>query len=159
MSQLDELLLGVWREAGRHPTLPPQHPTSRHSWRADPLQQVLVRRSSRSVRVSKRLALVLKKTYLGRLASAANVIPRTLQRLMAWCHRGEVALWGRDASHARDMEVAVPAGVDDESFDWPTGQRAWNMWAHHAAGNSPHNTLQRSISRCSRLSWSRWRQR
>jgi transcriptional regulator with GAF, ATPase, and Fis domain len=120
MSQLDELLLGVWREAGRHSDITTATPNiAQLLARCMPLQQVLVRRIEPERSCLETVGIGTEENASWTLGERSDCHPRHLQRLMAWCHRGEVALWGRDASHARDMVVAVPAGVDDELLIGP----------------------------------------
>jgi transcriptional regulator with GAF, ATPase, and Fis domain len=120
MAQLDELLLGVWREAGRHSDITTATPNiAQLLARCMPLQQVLVRRIEPERSCLETVGIGTDENAPWTLGERSDCHLRHLQRLMAWCHRGEVALWSHDASNARDMAVAVPPGVNDELLIGP----------------------------------------
>ena len=160
MAQLDELLLGVWREAGRHTDITTSTTNiAQLLARCMPLQQVLVRRiePERSC---------LETVGIG----TENIAPWTLGE-RSECHAhtptapsGLVSSWRSDASGSRRQECEgcwwLPCHQGSMRRSWLAH---WSASMEHAGSSCcwqlPHSTLHHSISRCSRLSWSRLRQR
>ena len=109
MAELDELLLGVWREAGRHTDIT----TSTINFaqllaRYMPVQQVLVRRIEPERSCLETVGIGTKTIAPWTLGERSECHPIHLQRLLAWCHRGQVRLQGRGARNMSDLVAAVP---------------------------------------------------
>ena len=120
MAQLDELLLGVWREAGRHPDMTTSTPNiTQLLARCMPLQQMLVRRIEPERSCLETVGIGNEKNAPWTLGERSDCHPRHLQRLLAWCHRGEVTLRGRGARDVRDWAAAMPPGVHEEILVGP----------------------------------------
>ena len=160
MAQLDELLLGVWREAGRHTDMATSTTNiAQLLARWMPIGQVIVRRIEPERSCLETVGIGTEKTVtLASWRAERLSAQRSCSALLAWCHRGEVALWGRGGGHARDLEAAMPAGLDEELLIGPL------VSEHGTCGvilllAAPAQRFTALHQRCSRLSWSRWRQR
>jgi hypothetical protein len=112
MAQLDELLLGVWREAGRHTGITTSTTNiAQLLARCMPLQQVVVRRIEPERSCLETVGIGTERITPWMLGERSECNPIYLQHLLAWCHRGEATLRGRGARNGRDLEAAVPPGV------------------------------------------------
>jgi hypothetical protein len=88
MAQLDELLLGVWREAARHTDITTST-TNIALLLAPyvPLQQVLVRRIEPERSCLETVGIGTEKISPWTLGERSECNLINLQRLLAWCHR------------------------------------------------------------------------
>jgi hydrogenase-4 transcriptional activator len=115
MTQLDELLLGVWREAGRHTDIATSTVNiAQILARCMPLQQVFVRRIDPERSCLETVGIGTKALAPWTLGERSECDPVHLEHLLAWCRRREVALWGRGARDVRGAVAAVPPGSDAE---------------------------------------------
>jgi hydrogenase-4 transcriptional activator len=120
MAQLENLLLSVWREAGRHTDIATSTTNiAQLLARCMPLQQVLVRRLEPERSCLETVGIGTERIAPWTLGERSECNPIHLRRLLAWCHRGETALRGRGARHVMELAVAVPAGVDEELLVGP----------------------------------------
>jgi formate hydrogenlyase transcriptional activator len=120
MTQLDELLLGVWREAGRHTDITTSTTNiAQLMARSMPLQQVLVRRIEPERSCLETVGIGTEKIAPWPLGERSECHPIDLQRLLAWCHRGQVTLQGRGATKMRDLVAAVPREMEEEILAGP----------------------------------------
>ena len=120
MAELDELLLGVWRETGRHTDIT----TSTINFaqllaRYMPVQQVLVRRIEPERSCLETVGIGTKTIAPWTLGERSECHPIHLQRLLAWCHRGQVRLQGRGTRNMSDLVAAVPPKMDEEILVGP----------------------------------------
>jgi hydrogenase-4 transcriptional activator len=120
MVQFEELLLGVWREAGRHSDMSTS--TSHIApllGRWMPIEQVLVRRIEPERACLETVGIGTESIlpWLRGERSACN--PTDLQGLLAWCHRGEVTLRRRGDGGMRELQAVVPSSLDEELLVGP----------------------------------------
>jgi transcriptional regulator with GAF, ATPase, and Fis domain len=120
MTHLDELLLGVWREAGRHTDITTSTANIAHLMaRFMPLQQVLVRRIEPERSCLETVGIGTEKIAPWTLGERSECHPTDLQRLLAWCHRGRATLRRRGAGNMRDLVAAVPPEMEEEILAGP----------------------------------------
>jgi hydrogenase-4 transcriptional activator len=120
MTQLQALVLGVWREAAQHTDMTTLTTNSAHLLaRWMPIAQVLVRRiePERSCleTVGRGPGSILPRP----LGERSDCSPTHLQGLLAWCHRGEATLWRWGGGNGRELEAAVPPEIDEELLIGP----------------------------------------
>lgn len=119
MDRLQELILDVWREAGRHPEIALSTTNiAQRLRRWMPLEWLLIRRIELE-RACIETVGVGPEPPTPRLADRHDCTPTQLQDLLAWCRRGEVARWRRDGKVARELAAAVPTGSDGECLVGP----------------------------------------
>src|SRR5262245_7903435 len=120
MGPLDELLFGVWREAGRHTDIPTStaHITQLLA-RCMPVKQVAVQRIDPERSCLETVGLGTDTVAPWTVGERSQCASAHLERLLAWCHRREVALRRRGARQVRDVMATVPLGVDDELLIGP----------------------------------------
>jgi transcriptional regulator with GAF, ATPase, and Fis domain len=120
MAQFDELLLGVWREAGRQTditTLTANITQLLAYWM--PIQQILVRRIEFERSCLETVGIGTEKILRWPLGERSDCSPTQLRRLLAWCHRGEATHRGRCSGNVRGLDAAVPLEVDEELLVGP----------------------------------------
>jgi hydrogenase-4 transcriptional activator len=119
MTPFQELLLGVWREAGRHTDMATS--TSNIAqllthWM--PIEQVVVRRIEPERSCLETVGIGTDKVFPRLLGERSDCSPTHLQALLAWCHRGAAMLWRRGGG-AAELEAAVPPALDEELLIGP----------------------------------------
>jgi hydrogenase-4 transcriptional activator len=120
MVQLQELLLGVWREAGRHTDMATTTTNiAQLLARWMPIAQVLVRRIEPERSCLETVGIGTERSVLRSLGERSDCGPMHLQRLLAWCHRGEATLRRRGVGNVRGLEAAVPPELDEELLVGP----------------------------------------
>jgi hydrogenase-4 transcriptional activator len=120
MAQLQELLLSVWREAGRHTEITTATTNiAPLLGRWMPIKQVLVRRIEPERSCLETVGIGAERILPWPLSERSDCSPTHLQGLLAWCHRGEVALWGRGGGYVRELQAAVPPEIDEELLIGP----------------------------------------
>src|SRR5688572_1333739 len=115
MEQLKELLLDVWREAGRHTDIAASL-TNIVSLlaRCLPVAQLLMRRIEPERSCIETVGMAPDHTLPYPVTKRSDCSPAPLQSLLAWCQRGEVRRWRRGAESARELQAAVPPELDGE---------------------------------------------
>jgi hydrogenase-4 transcriptional activator len=120
MEQLTDLMLDVWRIAGRHTDMM----TSTASlaqllahWM--PMEQVLIRRIESEHACIETVGVGPDRHLSRPLVDRRDCTPVHLRHLLAWCHRGEVTRWGHERKTDRALTVAIPAGMDSELLVGP----------------------------------------
>src|SRR5262245_13425447 len=120
MGALEELLLSVWREAGRHTEITTSTTNiAQLLARWMPLEQLLVRRIEPERSCLETVAIGIEKGLPSPLGERSDCNPAQLQGLLAWCHRGQTTLRGRSAGNMKELEPAVPPGIDEELLIGP----------------------------------------
>jgi hydrogenase-4 transcriptional activator len=120
MAQPQELLLGVWREAGRHTDMATSTTNiAQLLARWMPIAQVVVRRIEPERSCVETVGVGSESLLPGPLGERSDCSPTHLQSLLAWCHRGEVALRCRGGGNVRGLESAVPPELDEELLVGP----------------------------------------
>src|SRR5262245_2341905 len=120
MAALEELLLSVWREAGRYTEIGTSTTNIAQilvGWM--PIEQVLVRRIEQERSCLEAVGVGMERRLPARLGERIDCNPTHLQGLLAWCHRGEVALRSRGDGIVRELEAAVPPEIDQELLIGP----------------------------------------
>jgi hydrogenase-4 transcriptional activator len=121
MAQLQELLLGMWREAGRHTDIPTSTTNITPLLaRWIPLEQVLVRRIEPERSCLETVGIGTERSLPWLLGERSDCSPTHLQGLLAWCHRGEVMLRRRGGGNVWELgAVVAPPGLDEELLVGP----------------------------------------
>jgi len=120
VAQLDELLLSVWREAGRHTDITTSTTNiAQLLARWMPIEQMLVRRIELERSCLETVGIGTEKIVLWPLGERSDCSPTQLQRLLAWCHRGEATLRGRGSGNVRGLEAAASLEIDEELLVGP----------------------------------------
>src|SRR5215471_12409065 len=113
MSQLEELLLSMWREASRHTNIATSTVNiARLLARHMPIQQVLVRLIEPQRSCLETVGIGPGGTLSGPLCERSNCSPVHLRRLLAWCHRGQATPRNPHNHRGREWEAAVPPGLE-----------------------------------------------
>jgi len=119
MAQLQELLLGMWREAGRHTDMTTSITNiAQLLARCMPVEQVLVRRIEPERSCLETVGVIPEGVLPWPLGERSECSPAHLQRLLAWCRRGEAVLRHR-GGHVEGLEAAVPSEFDGELLSGP----------------------------------------
>jgi hydrogenase-4 transcriptional activator len=122
MAQLEELLLSVWREAGRHTEITATTTNiTRLLARWMPIEQVFVRRIAPERSCLETVGIGTEKILPWSLGERSDCSPTQLQGLLAWCRRGEVTLRGGGGGNVRELEAAVPPEIDADLLVGPLG--------------------------------------
>ena len=120
MSQLQELLLGAWREAGRHTDIATSTANIAPLLaRWMPIGQVLVRRIEAERSCLETVGIGTGAAVPLLLGGRRDCSPAQLRDLLAWCQRGEAALRRRGDEATKGLEAAVPPGLDEELLVGP----------------------------------------
>jgi hydrogenase-4 transcriptional activator len=120
VAQLYELLLGVWREAGRHTDIATSTANiAQLLARCMPLQQVLVRRIEPERSCLETVGIGTERIIPWSPSERSDCSPTQLRRLLAWCHRGEATLGGRGRVNVQGLEAAVPPEIDEDVLVGP----------------------------------------
>jgi hydrogenase-4 transcriptional activator len=120
MVQLQELLLGMWREAGRHTEITTSTANiAQLLARWMPIAQVLVRRIEPERSCLETVGIGTERILPWSLGKRSDCSPTHLQGLLAWCHRGEATLRRRGGRTVRELEAAVPPELDEELLVGP----------------------------------------
>ncbi len=120
MEQLAELMLDVWRAAGRHTEIAASTTyIARLLVPSMPVQQVQVRRIEPERGCIETVGVGLDSSSLRHLGDRSDCSHVHLRRLMAWCRRGEVTRWRHGSRTDRALAAAVPAGIDGELLIGP----------------------------------------
>jgi transcriptional regulator with GAF, ATPase, and Fis domain len=120
MVQPQELLLGVWREAGRHTDMATSTANvAQLLARWMPIAQVLVRRIEPERSCVETVGIGTERSVPRSLGERSDCSPTHLRRLLAWCHRGEATLRRRGGGNVRELEAAVPPELDEELLVGP----------------------------------------
>ena len=120
MTPLEELLLGVWREAGRHTDITTSTVNIAHLLaRCLPIQQVLVRRVDPERSCLETVGAGTESPFPWPLGERRDCSPTDLQRLLAWCHRGEATHRRRASGRLRELEAVVSPEIDEELLVGP----------------------------------------
>jgi transcriptional regulator with GAF, ATPase, and Fis domain len=120
MEQCHELILDVWREAGRHTEIATS--TSKITQllrRWLPVERLIVRRIEPERACIETVSVGPEGTLSQPLGDRHDCDSASLQELLAWCRRGEVVRWRRADKGARALVVAVPPGLDGECLVGP----------------------------------------
>jgi transcriptional regulator with GAF, ATPase, and Fis domain len=115
VKQLTELVLNVWREAGRHTEIASATPNIAQllmPWM--PVERLLVRRIEPERTCIETVGIGPNRPTPRSLVARHDCTPASLQRLLAWCQRGKVTRWRCGGRIERDLAVAVPSGVEGE---------------------------------------------
>src|SRR5712691_7402033 len=111
MDQHKEFMLDAWRATGRHTEIATSTTHIAQLLRRwVPVQQVLVRRIEPERGCIETVGLGLDSSSLRHLGDRSDCAHAHLQRLMAWCHRGEATRWRHGGRTDRALAAAVPAG-------------------------------------------------
>jgi transcriptional regulator with GAF, ATPase, and Fis domain len=120
MTELEELVFGVWREAGRHSDITTSTANiARLLARWMPVEQVLVRSVDAERSCLETLGIGMQSIVPRRLGGRSDCDPAHLQRLLAWCHSGEVRHHRRGAESISELEDVVPPALDEELLVGP----------------------------------------
>ena len=112
---LKELMLDVWRETGRHPEIAASTPNIAQllgHWM--PVQQLLVRRIEPGRSCIETVGVGPDRSLPRSPVDRSDCAPASVQRLLAWCHHGEVTRWQHGGRTDRALAAAVPRGVEGE---------------------------------------------
>src|SRR5262245_55225947 len=94
MAPLTELLLDVWRATGHHTEITASTPHIAHILRHHmPVQQMLVRRIDLERSCIETVGVGPDSSVPRALVDRNDCAPALLQRLVAWCHHGQVTQW------------------------------------------------------------------
>jgi hydrogenase-4 transcriptional activator len=120
MEQLQELILGVWREAGRHTEIAVTIGSiAQLLVRLMPVERLLVRRIDPERSCIETFDISTERTMPWPLPERTDCSPTHLQGLLTWCQRGEVTLRRRGGGGPRDLQTAVPPELKGELLVGP----------------------------------------
>jgi hydrogenase-4 transcriptional activator len=120
MIQLQELLLSLWREAGKHTDIATSTANiTPFLARWMPIQQALVRRIEPERSCVETVGSGTASLRPRPLGKRSDCSPTHLQDLLTWCQRGEAMLWHRGGGNVRELEAAVPPEIDEEVLVGP----------------------------------------
>jgi hypothetical protein len=120
MAPFAELLLSVWREAGRHTDIATSTANiAQLLARYMPVHQVLVRRIDPERSCLETVGIGPSGNSPWPPGERSHCSPTHLQSLLAWCRRGGVTLRGRGRGDVGGIEAAVPPGIDVELLVGP----------------------------------------
>jgi hydrogenase-4 transcriptional activator len=120
MEQLQELVLDVWREAGRHTEMAVAIANiAPLLGRWMPVERLLVRRIDPERSCVETVTMSTERANPWPLAERSDCSPAQLQDLLAWCHRGEATLRRRGGGRSRDLQAAVAPELDGELLVGP----------------------------------------
>jgi transcriptional regulator with GAF, ATPase, and Fis domain len=120
MTPFQELLLGVWREAGRHTDMATSTINIAQllaHWM--PIEQVVVRRIEPERSCLETVGIGTDKILPRLLGERSDCSPTHLQALLAWCHHGAAMLRRRGGGNATELEAAVAPALDEELLIGP----------------------------------------
>src|SRR5919109_4713157 len=120
MAPLQELLLGVWREAGRHTDMATSTTNiTQLLARWMPIAQVLVRRIEPERSCVETVGVGSERILPWPLGERSDCSPAHLRDLLAWCQRGEATLRRHGDGNMRELGAAVPPGLEAELLVGP----------------------------------------
>jgi hydrogenase-4 transcriptional activator len=120
MEQLQELILGVWREAGRHTEIAVTISNiAQLLVRLMPVERLLVRRIDPERSCIETFDISADRTMPWPLPERTDCSPTHLQGLLTWCQCGEVTLRRRGGGGPRDLQTAVPPELKGELLVGP----------------------------------------
>src|SRR5262249_6621001 len=120
MNRLKELMVDVWRETGRQPEIAVSTLDIAQllgHWM--PVQQVLVRRIEPERACIETVGVGPEGALPRSLGDRSDCAPAHLERLLAWCHRGEVTRWPHSGRTDRALAAAIPPGIEGELLVGP----------------------------------------
>jgi transcriptional regulator with GAF, ATPase, and Fis domain len=123
MERFQAVLLKVWREACRHIEIDESAETIAPMLLGDiPVDQLFIRRIDRSRLCLETVAVGLPGAGHPNADARTETSVSGLRKLLAWCGRREVARRGKGAaSLGKEIELAVPSGVDGDVLVGPLG--------------------------------------
>jgi formate hydrogenlyase transcriptional activator len=120
MTPFDELLLGVWREAGRHTDMATSTVNIAQLLRRwMPIGQVVVQHVEAERSCLETVGIGFDNTPYWSLGKRLDCGSAELQGLLAWCHRGIVLRRRRGDGRPTELEAAIPPGLNEELFVGP----------------------------------------
>jgi hypothetical protein len=165
MARLQELVLDVWREAGRHTDMAASttniaQPLAR--WM--PIAQVLVQRIGPERSCVETVGLGSERILTCPLGERSDCSPAHLRDLLARCHRGEATLRRHGDGKVRELGAAMLPGLEAELLVGPLvgehgtfGQAGRPVMTEHQMMNAPRRWPAHACripSRCSALTTS-----
>jgi formate hydrogenlyase transcriptional activator len=120
MEQFHELIVDMWRETGRHTEMAVAITNiAQVLVRWMPVERLLVRRLDPERACIETVQIGSERSTPGPLAERSDCSPMHLQDLLAWCRGGDVMLRHRGGESIRELEAAVPPGLDADVLAGP----------------------------------------
>lgn len=120
MEQFATLMLHVWQIASRHTEIALSTTDIAQilaQWM--PLGQMLVRRIEPERACIETVGIAPQRSPARYLGDHSDCAPAHMQRLLAWCRRGEVIRWPHRGRTDQALAAAIPSGLQGELFVGP----------------------------------------
>ena len=120
MTPFHELLLSVWREAGRHTNMATSTSNIAQLLRRwMPIGQVVVRHIEPERSCIETVGIGTDNIVPWSLGERSDWGPSQLQALLDWCQRGVAVRWRRGGGNATELEAAIPPGFEADVLIGP----------------------------------------
>ena len=120
MTPFHELLLSVWREAGRHTDMATSTSNIAQLLRRwMPIGQVVVRHIEPERSCIETVGIGTDNIVPWSLGERSDWGPLQLQALLDWCQRGVAVRWRRGGGNATELEAAIPPGFEADVLIGP----------------------------------------